>query len=87
MWGGYVDPRFLDLDTCSTITILDIIHRRIFYVSHRVSDTGFCLRLQAEPIQLGRLSPETENISIYWAQISSFHLKPETESSLRSAVF
>jgi hypothetical protein len=37
-----------------TITILDIIHRRVFYLKH-VSETGFCLRLQVESIQFGTI--------------------------------
>jgi hypothetical protein len=32
------------------ITILDIIHRPVFYLKHDVSVTGFYLRLQVEPI-------------------------------------
>jgi hypothetical protein len=36
-----------------TITILDIIHRPVFYLKHNVSEAVFCLRLQVEPIQLG----------------------------------
>jgi hypothetical protein len=28
-----------------TITILDIIHRDVFYLKHDVSETGLCLRL------------------------------------------
>jgi hypothetical protein len=35
-----------------TITILDIMHRPVFYLKHDVSETGFCLRLQVEPTQL-----------------------------------
>jgi hypothetical protein len=35
-----------------TITILDIIHRPVFYLKH-VSETGFCLCLQVEPTQVG----------------------------------
>jgi hypothetical protein len=35
------------------ITILDIIHRRFFYLKQDVSETGFCLRLQEVPTQLG----------------------------------
>jgi hypothetical protein len=34
-----------------TITILDIIHRPVFYLKHGVSETGFFLRLQVEPTQ------------------------------------
>jgi hypothetical protein len=37
-----------------TITILDIIYRPVFYLKHDVSETGFCLRLQVKPIQLGK---------------------------------
>jgi hypothetical protein len=36
-----------------TITILDIIHRLVFYLKHDVSEAGFCLRLQTEPTQMG----------------------------------
>jgi hypothetical protein len=34
-------------------TIRDIIHRPAFYLKHNVWETGFCLRLQVEPTQLG----------------------------------
>jgi hypothetical protein len=36
-----------------TITILDIIHRHVSYLKHDISETGFCLRLQVQPTQLG----------------------------------
>jgi hypothetical protein len=36
-----------------TITIHNIIYRIGFYLKHDVSETGFCLRLQVEPSQLG----------------------------------
>jgi hypothetical protein len=36
-----------------TITILDNIHRSLFYLKHTVSETGFRLRLQEEPNQMG----------------------------------
>jgi hypothetical protein len=39
---------------------MDIIHRPVFYLKHNVSETGFCLRLQVEFIQLGFLKTETE---------------------------
>jgi hypothetical protein len=32
--------------------MLDIIHRPDFYLKHKASETGFCLRLQIEPTQL-----------------------------------
>jgi hypothetical protein len=31
-----------------TITILDFIHRPVFYLKYLVSETGFCLRLQVK---------------------------------------
>jgi hypothetical protein len=33
-----------------TITIVDIIHRLVFYLKHVASETGFCLRLQVRPV-------------------------------------
>jgi hypothetical protein len=42
----------LQLDINAAITILDIIHRFIIYLKHNVSETGFCLRLEAERTQL-----------------------------------
>jgi hypothetical protein len=38
--------------TFITITILDIIHRPVFYLKHNVSETPFCLRLQVENNQV-----------------------------------
>jgi hypothetical protein len=35
-----------------TIAILDIIHRRVFYLRRNDTETGICLCLQAEPTQL-----------------------------------
>jgi hypothetical protein len=64
---------------------VDIIHRPVFYLNHNVSETGFCLRLQVEPTQLG--PTDKSNLSAdYWAQLSRFHLKTETESSFRNVV-
>jgi hypothetical protein len=79
-----------------TITILDIVHRPVFYLKHEVSETGFCLRLPEEPTNLGPIvtaslcmltASQTDTSSIYLAQLSRFHLKTETESSLRNVVF
>jgi hypothetical protein len=42
------------------IMFLDITHRPVFVLKHNVSETGFCLRLQVKPAQLGpidRASP------------------------------
>jgi hypothetical protein len=37
------------------ITILDIIHRPVFYLKHNVWETGFCPCLQVEPNQTGTI--------------------------------
>jgi hypothetical protein len=34
---------------------LDIIHRPVYISKHNVSETGFCLRLQVKPTQLGAI--------------------------------
>jgi hypothetical protein len=77
-----------------TITILDIIHRPVFYLKHHVSEAGFCLRLKVEPTQISPaerailcLRTETETYSFSWAHLSRFHLEMETESSLQNAVY
>jgi hypothetical protein len=36
-----------------TITVLDIIHRPVFYLKHNFKETGFCLSLQMETTQQG----------------------------------
>jgi hypothetical protein len=44
----------------TNIMFQDIIHRPVFIQKHKVSETGFCLRLQVERTQLGptdRASP------------------------------
>jgi hypothetical protein len=35
------------------IMFLYIIHRPIFILKHNVSESGFCLRLEAKSVQLG----------------------------------
>jgi hypothetical protein len=75
-------------DTVSN-TVLDIIHRRAFYLKHDVSDTGFCLRLQVELLsdtQYKEFGLEMKAGSFYWAQLSRFHLKADKESSVRNVV-
>jgi hypothetical protein len=47
------------------------------FKTHNVSETGFCLRLQAEPTQLGTIDRAPIELR--------FHLKTETESSLWNA--
>jgi hypothetical protein len=75
---------------------LDIIHRPVYSAKHDVSETGFCLRLQVKPTQLGpidgaipylRRQGHIGTSSIDWAQLSRFYLNTETESSLRNVVF
>jgi hypothetical protein len=44
----------------TNIIFLDIIHRPAYISKHNVSETGFCLRFQVKPTQLGpidRASP------------------------------
>jgi hypothetical protein len=60
-----------------TVSIVYIIHRSIVYLKHNISETGFCLLLQVEHTQLGPVQRQTS--SIYWAQLSRFHLKTETD--------
>jgi hypothetical protein len=77
-----------------TIAILNIIHRPVFYVKYGVSETGFCLCLQVEPIDLRPIERATlclrvrrQSTYIYWAQLSMINLKTEREYSLGNAVF
>jgi hypothetical protein len=44
LWRWYINV---------TATILDRIRGPVFNLKHSVSETGFCLRLQENPIQLG----------------------------------
>jgi hypothetical protein len=60
-------------------------------LKHDVSETEFCLRLQAGPANGNSLStrtigPKTEIRFMYWVQLSRFHLKTETESCLRTVM-
>jgi hypothetical protein len=75
-----------------TIIIQDIIHLPVFYLEHRVSEAGFCLRHQVMPTQLSpidgvNLRTDTENSSVDCAQLSRRRLKSETEFSIRKVVF
>jgi hypothetical protein len=56
-----------------TITILDFIHCPVFYLKLEDSETGFCLRLQVEPTQMGSVSVNRN----CWAYLSWFYLKTE----------
>jgi hypothetical protein len=66
------------------------MYGRKVYLKHDVSETGFWHRLQVDPTRFGptdRADPRTVPGSIDWAQMRSFHLKTETESSLRNGLF
>jgi hypothetical protein len=59
---------------------LDIIHRPVYLKTLRFGG-GFCIRLQIKHTQL-----EIGTSSIDLPQLTTFHLKAETESSLRNIV-
>jgi hypothetical protein len=63
------------------------MHRPDLYLKYNILETGFCLLLQVEPTQVGPIDPETETICSYWVYPSRFHLKTETESSVRNVKF
>jgi hypothetical protein len=78
------------LSPYKSIIILDSIQRPVFYLKHDVSETEFCLRRQMEPSQMGpikRASLFLRTSSLFWAQLSRFHLKTKTESIFRNIVF
>jgi hypothetical protein len=57
LWRWYIN----------TITVfLDIIHRPVFYLKHKVSETGFCLRLQVIPTQLGPIDRGSPCTNTRW---------------------
>jgi hypothetical protein len=64
LWRWYVNI---------TATILDTIHRPVFYLKQGVSETGFCLGLEVIPTGFGLGA--------------GYHLKKETEFSLWNVVF
>jgi hypothetical protein len=71
-----------------TITILEIILCPVFYLKHAAAETDFYFRLQMVPTEFG-LTEYIQLFSsyIYRAQLSTFHLKTNTNSSLRNVVF
>jgi hypothetical protein len=46
-------PTILTKTLSITLKILEIIHRPVFYLKLDVMETGFCLRIQVEPVQMG----------------------------------
>jgi hypothetical protein len=41
------------------IMFLNTVHRPVYIFKHNVSETGFCLRLQVKPIQLGPIARDS----------------------------
>jgi hypothetical protein len=66
LWRRYINM---------AITILDIIHRPVFYLKLYIPYLCCCW------------CQEAGTVSIYWAHRSRFHLKMETESSSRNVMF
>jgi hypothetical protein len=77
LWQWYIN---------TVIMFLDIIHPTVFYLkTHNISETGFCLRLQVKPTQLGlidRASPYLQR----WRLALSIAPKWRRQSSLRNVV-
>jgi hypothetical protein len=66
------------------------IHYRFIYDYHNSKHyPSSCLYLKQNFSEVGFpvSGPESEIISIYWAQLSKFKLKAEAESNLRNVVF
>jgi hypothetical protein len=40
----------------SLIVLTIIVHRPVYYLRRNVTETGFCLRLQVKPTQLGPIN-------------------------------
>jgi hypothetical protein len=81
-----IKPRVLGHSTYSLVNILNKYYilghypssclylkcRPVYVAKHNVSETGFCLRLQVTPTQIG-------TSSIYWTQLNRCYLKTVTE--------
>jgi hypothetical protein len=71
-----------------TITILDIVHRSVFYLKLKVSETGICLLLEMVLTDLFRIDGHVSiPVRKDRSQLNMFHMKTERESSLRNVVF
>jgi hypothetical protein len=69
-----------------------------FCLNQSVAETEFCLQIEVQTVQFGEIHEanvcfrcccsylEAETDSVEWVQLSKFHLKKETESSLRIVV-
>jgi hypothetical protein len=60
---------------------MGVIHRPFFhvYLKHDVSGTRFCPRPDVEPNELDPIASANLSLrkSIYWDQLTAFHLKTE----------
>jgi hypothetical protein len=65
-----------------TIIILDIIHRHVFRLKQEISAFRWNLPSWAKQIELVSVSGNSS--SLYWVQLSGFHLKTGAESNLRN---
>jgi hypothetical protein len=62
--------------TLSIVLSLSKKHRPVYFSKHNVSETGFCLRLQVKPTQLGpidRASPYLQIMSINIIVVLMYH--------------
>jgi hypothetical protein len=92
-------PRRYNPEYHIAITVLDIIHRPITYSKDDVSDTGFCLRLQVEPTQVGPIertsfyrsrsyfTTDDLSVSVSWYQAPLWDLRPDITSCRHVAVW
>jgi hypothetical protein len=62
--------------------ILEIIHRRVSYLIHNISETIFSLRLQAKPTRQGPIDRASRS-----PVLSRLYLPTETNASLRNYVW
>jgi hypothetical protein len=55
-------PIIKEMDIHIAFKIMGIMHCSVFYLKHDVSETGFCLRLQVDPISYSQsLSLDARN--------------------------
>jgi hypothetical protein len=71
------------------VTVLDIIHRPLFYLKHSIWEIGSCLRLQLQPTRMAySLSLERRRSWSFCSNnLRSFHLKQEKESVWETSRF
>jgi hypothetical protein len=79
------------------ITILDIVHFRVFYLKCSISETGFCFRLVVVSTQLGPIDRvnsclrtrerDRRGLALSSVPMITYFLMTETEPSLQAFVF